>query len=286
MQTLTKKTHPAKYNAGILDASAVLIKQYNKDGAPVIYDPFCGVGTVRYLKQVFPSAIVFGSDIEAEWASQWSSARVADATDIDQMRAAVVGRPTPNVICSSPAFDNGMNDHFQPKRERLYNSFLEETSCPIEAEKQLVAAKQNGAKIWRYNTYRYHLGRALHENNMGRYNSRSGSIDKYLEIARASAANIAELFPGAIIVWNTKPAYRTQPAGKALRSWESIAEVVDDDKVMIRADTPQLWYEIWTELGYLQYAVKAVKSPGNREGENRHRFNHDDVSVYIKRKDS
>jgi hypothetical protein len=129
--------HPARWSPQILDAVGPVIE---KVGLPV-HDPFAGTGE-RLGALCDRLGLAFtGTELEPEFILdprvQWG-----DSTDTSTYPDDV------HLIVTSPAYPNGMCDHFEAR----------DTS--------------------RRHTYRHSLDRPLHVNNMGRYSTRGGSAVK------------------------------------------------------------------------------------------------------------
>lgn len=127
--------HPAPYTDSIIDALADIIPS-NVPPGHWIHDPFAGDGTrLRALCDRLGYTFT-GTDIEA-WPGSDDRVLLGDSTSPKTYPW------YPHAIVTSPTYNNGVNDHFEPR----------------DTSKRL--------------TYRTRLGRSLHPNNTGRWSGRS-----------------------------------------------------------------------------------------------------------------
>lgn len=156
-------SHQAQFSEPILNMLRILIGSMIEPPA-LVFDPFAGEGT-RLGRVCDRLRVRFaGMDLE-DWPGH--DERIYQANAVDQENY-----PTePFLVATSPAYPNGMADHFVPK----------DTSK-------------------RY-TYRSALGRDLHPDNMGRYNLRKGkrAMEIYWSIARSAVDCWAECKADAIV---------------------------------------------------------------------------------------
>jgi len=114
---------------------------------------------------------------------------------------------------------------------------------------------------------------------------RMGKRDEYEYFAMKCAENISLLAKSnATIIWNTKAHLVTQKASKPLRFYEEVIDRLDDEKVLVKVNTPTFWYYIWQCFGFKHFTNAKVECNGNRHGENRHRVDHEMIDVYYRRK--
>jgi hypothetical protein len=129
--------HPAPFSEPIIDALRVLLPAEVSEDT-IVHDPFAGEG-LRLGRLCDELGYAFsGADLE-HW--QGSDSRVVQA---DSTRPSSYPEK-PFVVVTSPTYNNGVNDHFQPS----------------DSSRRL--------------TYRVAAGHALHTNNTGRYSGR-GSV--------------------------------------------------------------------------------------------------------------
>lgn len=114
--------------------------------SPAVFDPFAGTG--ERLGQLCDKLQINFSGIDIEDWEGDSRILLGDATQASSYP------DCEHHLVTSPTYANGMNDHFEPKDDSTRR------------------------------TYRVGLGRALHDNNTGRYGIRSGSrsFDRYKEL--------------------------------------------------------------------------------------------------------
>lgn len=149
--------HPAKFSNAVLDEiNGYLARDHPpwSSVARMLYDPFAGVGKVFELQR--DNLVVYGTEIEWEWASQYEATGGMICMDAFEFMASLRDSPGiavafPNThgrfskvpregfdyIVTSPTYGNRMADHHEAK----------------DGSKRL--------------TYRHQLGRALTEGNSG-----------------------------------------------------------------------------------------------------------------------
>lgn len=160
--------HPAPFTDSIIEALATIIPSYVPP-AHWIHDPFGGEG--RRLGALCDRLgyEFTGTDLEA-WLGGDPRILLGDSTDPETYPI------LPHAIVTSPTYNNGVNDHFNPQddSERL--------------------------------TYRVRAGHELHPNNTGRWSGRGSKKGEaeYWRITR----ECVEHWPGIVIV-NVKDSVRS-----------------------------------------------------------------------------
>jgi hypothetical protein len=162
--------NPAQYSDSVID----WLRDNLPDLVPptwVVFDPFAGQGT-KLGNLCDELGLYFaGRDLE-EWEGRDPRVKTADSTLARNYTS------EPHIIVTSPTYNNGVNDHFEPR----------------DGTKRL--------------TYRNSLGRSLHPHNTGRYSGR-GSRRAENEYWRLSEECVRHW--GAVAIVNVKDSPR---AGK------------------------------------------------------------------------
>lgn len=185
----TVDKNPCPFTESIIEALATLIPKYIPDNL-IIHDPFAGEG-VRLGKLCDRLGYTFcGTDLEA-WLGRDLRVQLGDSTDPDTY-------PYGNfAVVTSPSYNNGVNDHFEPKDEstRL--------------------------------TYRVRAGHELHPNNTGRWSGRGSKRGEaeYWRITRKCVKH----WPDIVLV-NVKDSVRSAWEGgiyPLVRLWTELLEEFD-----------------------------------------------------------
>lgn len=178
---VTAARHPAPFTDAIVVELTRLIRIHVPRGLG-IHDPFAGEGR-RLARLCDQLGYVFtGTDLEP-WRDADPRVHVGDATDPASYP------PWPHAIVTSPTYNNGVNDHFEPR----------DTSVRM--------------------TYRVAVGRPLHPNNTGRYSGR-GSVAAEAEYWRITEAAVAQ-WPDLALV-NVKDSYRARRIYPLTRLWAAL----------------------------------------------------------------
>lgn len=136
------KVNPAQFSDSIID----FLRDFLSSFIPpdhIVFDPFAGQGTKLGMLCDELGLEFRGVDLE-KWANRDERVRLGDSTLQRNYPK------EPHIICSSPSYNNGINDHFKP---------------------------QDGSRRL---TYRNSLGHELHPHNTGRWsgrNSKSGESE-------------------------------------------------------------------------------------------------------------
>jgi hypothetical protein len=182
----TAGKHPAIFTESIIERLAILIPK-NVPFERIIHDPFAGEG-VRLGALCDALGYTFtGTDLE-RW--QGSDTRVA----LGDSTLSGTYPTVPYAIVTSPTYNNGVNDHFDPKDD----------------SKRL--------------TYRVRAGHELHPNNTGRWSGR-GSKKGEAEYWRLTR-NVVTHWPNIAIV-NVKDSVRSTWEGgiyPLVRLWTELLE--------------------------------------------------------------
>lgn len=175
-------THPAPFTESLITALSGLIPMYANRRVHVIHDPFAGEGR-RLGKLCDTLGFTFtGTDLE-RWKDADPRVGLGDSTDPTTYPS------SPFVVVTSPTYNNGVNDHFQPK----------------DASRRL--------------TYRVRAGHALHENNTGRYSGRGSKTAEaeYWRITR----DVVKCWPDVALV-NVKDSYRGDDRYRLTDMWAAL----------------------------------------------------------------
>jgi len=161
--------NPAQYSASIIDWLRHHLPQLTFANTDlIIHDPFAGAG-LRLGSLCDELGLTYsGRDLEL-WDPRDERVKVGDSTLARNYPS------SPYIICTSPTYGNGVNDHFKPK----------DTSRRL--------------------TYRVALGHALHPHNTGRYSGR-GSRKGELEYWRLHEECVKH-WPDVVVV-NVKDSIR------------------------------------------------------------------------------
>lgn len=177
----TAHKHPAPFTDSIIDALRYLLP-FRVPRTVVVHDPFGGEGK-RLGALCDELGYPFtGTDLEP-WLEGDPRVAVGDSTD-------PATYPTvPFVVVTSPTYNNGVNDHFEPK----------DTSRRL--------------------TYRVRAGRPLHENNTGRYSGRGSKRGEaaYWRITR----EVVKHWPDLAFV-NVKDSYRADVLYPLVQMWTDL----------------------------------------------------------------
>lgn len=161
--------NPAQYSASVIDWLRHHLPQLTFGQSHlIIHDPFAGAG-IRLGALCDELGLTYsGRDLEL-WDPRDDRVKVGDSTLARNYPS------SPYIICTSPTYGNGVNDHFKPK----------DTSRRL--------------------TYRVALGHALHPHNTGRYSGR-GSRKGELEYWRLHEECVKH-WPDVVVV-NVKDSIR------------------------------------------------------------------------------
>jgi hypothetical protein len=150
-------TQPAPFSYPIIDALTYLIPRHIPRGLR-IHDPFAGDG--RKLGELCQGLgyKFSGTDLE-RWQGRYKGVLVGDATKARSYPS------EPFALITSPSYNNGINDHFEPKDDSTRN------------------------------TYRVAAGHALHVNNTGRYSGRHSprAEQKYWQLHKLAIQHWPEI---------------------------------------------------------------------------------------------
>lgn len=161
--------HPAKFSDGFIDTFRQLLLDHLitpwQFEAPLVLDPFAGVGTIHQLR---PEFTTIGVEIEPEWANQSQYTLVGDSTKMNDWWTEKF-----QAVVTSPTYGNRMADHHDAKETcqqcngngwyaRQLDNYgnAEQTQC----DKCL----GTGFNHYKRNTYKHTLGRDLNPRNTGR----------------------------------------------------------------------------------------------------------------------
>lgn len=112
--------HPAKFSAPVLELIAGILDERDPQrgtpqlrrgsrGAPVLLDPFAGVGKIHELTKALPWLTTIGVELEPEWARQHDRTYVGDATKL------LIESDSVDVVATSPCYGNRMADTYDGK---------------------------------------------------------------------------------------------------------------------------------------------------------------------------
>ena len=175
-------THPVPYTPSLIEALGVRLVPLHVPEGVAVHDPFAGDGH-RLAEMCDAIGRVYtGTDIEV-WPESDERVRLGDSTD------PATYPEHAHAIVTSPSYNNGVNDHFLPR----------ETSRRL--------------------TYRTALGRALHDNNTGRWSGRS-SARAEAEYWRISE-EVVRCWPPIALV-NVKDSIRAGEVYPLVRLWERL----------------------------------------------------------------
>lgn len=178
----TVDNHPAPFTDSIITTLAGLIPLYANRRVDTVHDPFGGEG-IRLGKLCDSLGYTFsGTDLEA-WKDRDPRVQLGDSTDPTTYPAG------PFIVVTSPTYNNGVNDHFQPK----------DTSRRL--------------------TYRVRAGHALHENNTGRHSGRGSKRGEaeYWRITR----DVVKCWPDTCLV-NVKDSVRGDDVYPLVQMWTDL----------------------------------------------------------------
>lgn len=157
VRAITADTHPAPFSVEIITALRKLLPSWVPTSVP-IHDPFAGEGVRLGLLCDQLGYTFSGTDLEA-WEGADRRVVLGDATNVETYPL------SPFVVVTSPTYNNGVNDHFEPRDDS------------------------------RRLTYRVAAGHELLPNNTGRYSGRGSkkAEDAYWRITRQAVAHWPEL---------------------------------------------------------------------------------------------
>lgn len=193
----TAGAHPAPYSVEIINALRNILPTV-LPRATIVHDPFAGDGK-RLGALCDELGLPFsGCDIE-DWPGRDERIFVRDSTT---RFAYPVG---PHIIVTSPTYNNGVNDHFEPKDDS------------------------------RRLTYRSRLGRPLHVNNTGRYSGRASKAgeEAYWRLNEKCVA----LWPSTVVV-NVKDSVRSGTIYRLVDQWEAMLEDYGYAVNRVNVETP------------------------------------------------
>jgi hypothetical protein len=175
--------HPAPFTDSIIDELAELIPRYAPSHA-VVHDPFAGEGTKLAALCERLGYFYSGTDLEP-WPNRDRRVQVGDSTDPSTYPLDWY------VIVTSPTYNNGVNDHFEPKDDS------------------------------RRLTYRSRAGHELHSNNTGRWSGRGSKKGEteYWRITR----DVVKHWPDVALV-NVKDSTRAGEIYRLTFLWSSLLE--------------------------------------------------------------
>lgn len=177
----TVAKHPCPYSTQVIDALREILPGFVGRGRSV-HDPFAGEG-VRLGGLCDGLRLVFtGTDLES-WCDGDPRVEVGNARDPATYPS------WPFVVVTSPTYNNGVNDHFEPRDESTRM------------------------------TYRVAAGHALDDDNTGRWSGRGSKTAEamYWEITEACVAN----WPSRVIV-NVKDSYRDKMIYPFVDMWDEL----------------------------------------------------------------
>lgn len=239
MAERTVDKHPAPFTDSIIDAFRALIPEWVPIGQ-IIHDPFGGEG-VRLGALCDELGYTFsGTDLEP-WNDGDPRVALGDSTDPGSYPDA------PHAIVTSPTYNNGVNDHFEPK----------------DASRRL--------------TYRVRAGHALHLNNTGRYSGRGSKKGEaeYWRITR----EVVKCWPAVVLV-NVKDSYRLDVLYPLVQMWTDLLTefgyVVSEREVecpgwrfgtngQSRADTESILIGVSNTAAQRTFRPQAATSPSPRK---------------------
>lgn len=180
----TDGKHPAVFTDSIIEALADLIPRY-APSLPIVHDPFAGEGLKLAALCERLGYMFSGVDLEP-WPNRDRRVVVGDSTD-----PATYPVGDWHAIVSSPTYNNGCNDHFEPR----------DTSRRL--------------------TYRVAAGHALHENNTGRYSGRGSKKGEaaYWRITR----EVVKHWPDVVFV-NVKDSIRNSEVYPLVDLWVELLD--------------------------------------------------------------
>jgi hypothetical protein len=179
--------HPAKWSPEILAVIAPVIRARRLP----VHDPFAGTGD-RLGQLCAQLGLTFtGTEIEPEFARD-SRVRAGDSTD------PATYPQHEYVIVTSPAYPNGMSDHFKASNVTGRHTYRQALTQTIGYD------------------------RPLHPNNMGRYGIRYGqhALDRHYDIARQCVQH----WPDHVIVNVSDFIMRRTERVHVVDQWISILE--------------------------------------------------------------
>lgn len=176
----TTGKHPAPFTDSIIEALADIIPERIPPWR-IIHDPFAGEGKRLGALCDRLGYVFTGTDLEP-WLDADPRVAVGDSTDPTTY-------PLGFAVVTSPTYNNGVNDHFEPKDDS------------------------------RRLTYRVRAGRELHENNTGRY---SGRGSKRGEEAYWRITNDVVKHWSDIALVNVKDSTRAGEIYRLTRMWENL----------------------------------------------------------------
>jgi hypothetical protein len=175
--------HPAPFTDSIIDTLRLLLREHDRRPAwCAVHDPFAGEGRKLGALCDQLGVLFTGTDLET-WRDRDSRVQAGDSTD-----PATYPRHL-HVIVTSPTYNNGVNDHFQPK----------------DSSRRL--------------TYRVRLGRPLQLSNTGRYSGRGSKRGEreYWRITR----EVVAIWPRRVFV-NVKDSTRGDDVYPLVQMWTDL----------------------------------------------------------------
>lgn len=162
--------NPAQFSDSIIAFLHDHLPTVATPGEVIVFDPFAGAGLKLGVLCDHLGYAFVGNDLE-RWVERDGRVRTADSTLARNYPRA------PHIVVTSPTYNNGVNDHFEPRES--------DTSRRL--------------------TYRTALGHALHPHNTGRYSGR-GSQAQEQEYWRLTEACVVH-WPDVVVV-NVKDSTR------------------------------------------------------------------------------
>lgn len=182
MTETTADRHPAPFTDSIIERLETLLPEYVPAGHG-IHDPFGGEG--RRLGALCDRlGLTFTATDMEPWLDGDPRVAVGDSTDPATYPS------TPHVIVTSPTYNNGVNDHFEPR----------------DSSRRL--------------TYRVAAGHPLHPNNTGRWSGRGSKRDEaeYWRITR----EVVQCWTASVALVNVKNSTRAGETYHLVDLWEML----------------------------------------------------------------
>lgn len=115
-----KVPHPARFSKAVLRVAYPFVKD-----CKTLFDPFCGVGGISYLRTLGFKGRLVGTEIEPEWANQ--SRDVGIECLSASLFDAAFDHCSFDGICTSPSYGNRLADHHEAKdgsKRHTYRHYL------------------------------------------------------------------------------------------------------------------------------------------------------------------